>query len=626
MTVTQERPVDERPMIGCPARRHTRTIPPSCPGAEAGPPRLADGVQLLGEYAGTGYRTPQYLARRPGGQLVQLSMLLHQIAEQCDGTRTPQQIASEVSATYGKTVSADNVQALVDKLRPLGILAAADGSDPEVQESDPLLGLRLRARLLTPKVVQRLAGVVRPVFWPPLVLAVVAGLLAVDVWLFFLHGVGAGLRSTVEQPFVFLLVAAVLVVSAALHEFGHAAACAYGGARPGGMGAGIYVVWPAFYTDVTDAYRLDRRGRLRTDLGGVYVNAMIVVLVALTYAATRYEPLVLICFLLQLQVLQQMLPFLRLDGYYVVSDLVGVPDLFRRIGPVLRSAIPFRATEPEVAELKPWVRRVVAGWVFVLVPVLVLNLGYFLLAAPRIAATSWDSGARFAGQLMSSGGTVAVVAAAQLILLLLPIVGISYTLSRVARRGAAGAWRWSEGSPGRRLGVITGGAALLVSLAVAWFPDGRLTPYRDGERGTVQQHVGELSTLGRGAPLLRSPGDAQEPLPAVPEGSSSVLGTGDAADAGTDGSSPDGAGDGATTDGGQLPAPAVSPTTGSSSGTASSSPSDSTPSSAPDSSGATTGGATTPASEPQTVDAAPSPEPTSGTTSSATTAEPSPAG
>ena len=53
-----------------------------------------------------------------------------------------------------------------------------------------------------------------------------------------------------------------------------------------------------------------------------------------------------------------MLPFLRLDGYYVVSDLVGVPDLFRRIGPVLRSAIPFRAPEPEVAELKPWVRRV----------------------------------------------------------------------------------------------------------------------------------------------------------------------------------------------------------------------------------------------------------------------------
>ena len=40
------------------------------------------------------------------------------------------------------------------------------------------------------------------------------------------------------------------------------------------MGAGLYIVWPAFYTDVTDAYRLGRGGRLRTDLGGIYFNAI----------------------------------------------------------------------------------------------------------------------------------------------------------------------------------------------------------------------------------------------------------------------------------------------------------------------------------------------------------------
>ena len=44
------------------------------------------------------------------------------------------------------------------------------------------------------------------------------------------------------------------------------------------MGAGLYLVWPAFYTDVTDSYRLDRGGRIRTDLGGLYFNAIVVVL------------------------------------------------------------------------------------------------------------------------------------------------------------------------------------------------------------------------------------------------------------------------------------------------------------------------------------------------------------
>ena len=62
--------------------------------------------------------------------------------------------------------------------------------------------------------------------------------------------------------------------SAGFHEFGHAAACRYGGAKPGVIGGGIYLVWPVFFTDVTDSYRLDRRGRLRTDLGGLYFNML----------------------------------------------------------------------------------------------------------------------------------------------------------------------------------------------------------------------------------------------------------------------------------------------------------------------------------------------------------------
>jgi putative peptide zinc metalloprotease protein len=240
---------------------------------------------------------------------------------------------------------------------------------------------------------------------------------------------------------------------------------------------------------------------------------MTVITIAAIYAATSYEPLLLLCLLLQIQVLQQLLPFLRLDGYYVLSDLVGVPDLFRRIGPVLRSVIPFRDPEPSVTELKPWVRRVVIGWVFVLVPVLAANLGYFLLAAPRIAATSWDSASHFVGTMTTAGGAAAVWAATQLVLLLLPTIGAAYTFIRVARRGSVGAWRWSSGSPPRRLAVVTGGLGMAALLAVTWYPDARLSPYRDGERGTLQQHARELRSAGTGSPLLRSPRAALEPLP-----------------------------------------------------------------------------------------------------------------
>ena len=93
----------------------------------------------------------------------------------------------------------------------------------------------------------------------------------------FEKGLASATHEAFYQPGLLLVVFAVTVLSAGFHEFGHAAAARYGGATPGAMGAGLYLVWPAFYTDVTDSYRLGRGGRVRTDLGGLYFNAIVAV-------------------------------------------------------------------------------------------------------------------------------------------------------------------------------------------------------------------------------------------------------------------------------------------------------------------------------------------------------------
>ena len=513
-----------------PWRGHGRgAAPPRSSSTPDGPasdrPVLADGVELVGEYEGSGYKEPHHLARRPNGALVQLTDLLHLVASHADGQRSLADIAGAVSAEFGKTVSEDNVRALVeDKLRPLGVLAAADGTSPDVQPPDPLLGLKFRCTLLTARATRVVTTLFTPLFAPFLVVAVLAGLAAFDIWLFFVHGLADSLRQTVQKPIIFLFVIACVVVSAALHEIGHAAACRYGGARPGRMGAGIYVAWPAFYTDVTDAYRLDRRGRLRTDLGGVYFNAILVLVAAGAFLGTSYEPLLLVCFVLQMQIVQQLLPLLRLDGYYVLSDLVGVPDLFKRIGPILRSALPGKRTDPLVAELKAHVRVAVTLWVLAIVPLLLVNLAFILFQAPRMVATAWDSAARQWGIVTTESGLALAVGVIQLLVLLIPTLGVAITVVRVGRRAGAGAWRWSAGSTARRTSVVLVALLLLASLALAWWPDARLAPYRRGETGTVQQGVRELSAFRSGTPLLRSPSEAQRPLQPVPEGQSAVTG------------------------------------------------------------------------------------------------------
>jgi putative peptide zinc metalloprotease protein len=478
------------------------------------PAKLAAGIELIGEYEDSGYKEPPSIARRADGQIIQLPLLLYLIAEKADGRRSFEEIAERVSEETQRGVSPDNVRFLVaEKLRPLGVLAQADGSSPQVEKADPLLALKFRVAMVPAGVVRTVTTAFYPLFFPPVWVAAVAALVAFDVWLFFVHGVAQSARELVYNPVLLLMVFGLIVLATTFHEFGHATAARYGGAQPGVMGAGIYVVWPAFYTDVTDAYRLSRKGRLRTDLGGVYFNALFALGLAAVYFVTRFEPLLIVALIQHFQIFQQLLPLLRLDGYYILSDLTGVPDLFMRLKPTLTSLLPWRKTEDSVRALKPWVRVAVTAWVLVLVPFLAFVFGAMVFNVPRIFATAWDS---FFVQLdnadISFGqGQIAsgMVACLQLAALSLPALGVAYSGSRAGGRAFLGGWRWSEGQPVRRLGVVSGTALVLASLGFVWWPNGDYKPIQPGERGTVQGAIAQFGELPSGRPGL-SPAREQE--------------------------------------------------------------------------------------------------------------------
>src|SRR5687767_15524031 len=110
------------------------------------------------------------------------------------------------------------------------------------------------------------------------------------------------------------------------------------------MVVGLYLVWPAFYTDVTDAYRLGRRDRLRVDLGGLYFNAIFGVATVGVWAAVGWDALLLVFVAQLIQMVRQLVPVVRFDGYHVLADLVGVPDLFQHIKPTLLGLLPGRRT------------------------------------------------------------------------------------------------------------------------------------------------------------------------------------------------------------------------------------------------------------------------------------------
>jgi putative peptide zinc metalloprotease protein len=493
------------------------------PGEERDEPpaRLAQGVELIGRYEDSGFKEPPYLVRRHDGQIIQLPEVLYAIAEAADGSRNSAALADSVKARLSVLLKPEDVAFLVEKrLRPLGVLEGADARTPDLKRLDPMLALKLRVAVVPPVVVRALAYVLKPLFLPLVVAGMLAGLVVVDVWLFALHGIAQSVRAALYDPLTLFLILALLATSAAFHECGHAAACRYGGARPGAMGVGLYLVWPAFYTDVTDAYRLGRRGRLRTDLGGIYFNVIFIVATAIAYQATHIEPLLLFIAVQHVEIFHQLLPFLRLDGYYIVSDLVGVPDMLSRIRPTLASLVPGRRADERVRALKPWARAVVTAYVFTVVPILVLLFGLMTMSAPRVFATAWDSLSVHYAQTSSAleqGQTlIGVAGSVQMGALALPAAGMAASFGRAGKKALDVAWKWAAGRPIGRAEFVLATAAVLGWAAFIWWPNGDYVPIRVTERGTVLGAIAQMRALASGGGTISDDRSPNAPVQADP--------------------------------------------------------------------------------------------------------------
>jgi putative peptide zinc metalloprotease protein len=225
------------------------------------------------------------------------------------------------------------------------------------------------------------------------------------------------------------------------------------------------------------------------------------------YFATRFEPLLLIILVQHIEIVHQLLPLLRLDGYYIMADLTGVPDLYQRIGAILVSALPGKRADERVTALRPWVRVVVTAWVLIVIPALLFQLLLILLHLPRILATAWDSAHRLLHHtsVAISHGSVVTTASdiVQVVILVLPIVGILYSVLRIASRTTRAAWRRTEGSPALRLAYVVVATGLVGLLVYSWVPTSNYREIRKGERGTLGEGIAEIRKLPSGkAPLV----------------------------------------------------------------------------------------------------------------------------
>ena len=158
-----------------------------------------------------------------------------------------------------------------------------------------------------------------------------------------------------------------------LHELGHAYTAKRFGCRVPTMGLALLVMVPVLYTDVNDAWKLSsRRQRLAIGLAGVTTELACAAFATFAWGSLQNGPARSVAFLVATStwlttVLINASPFMRYDGYYVLSDWLEVPNLHTRAFALAQWSL--RETllglgDPVPEDMPPHRRRLLVAFAF----------------------------------------------------------------------------------------------------------------------------------------------------------------------------------------------------------------------------------------------------------------------
>ncbi len=214
----------------------------------------------------------------------------------------------------------------------------------------------------------------------------------------------AATRSNILQPGNLILMVVLFPVMKAFHEFAHAFAVKTWGGEVHEMGITLLVLMPVPYVDASAAWAFrEKYKRIMVSSAGMIAEIFIAAIALIIW--TLVEPglvktAALSAFLIGTvsTVLFNANPLLRFDGYYILQDLIEIPNLYSRSSKYLMylfksRALGLAAASPVTEESeKPWLAGYgVLAWLYRLFITFVIAIflasKYFILG---VALALWS--------------------------------------------------------------------------------------------------------------------------------------------------------------------------------------------------------------------------------------------
>lgn len=268
----------------------------------------------------------------------------------------PKQIIESINTTTTLTVSIEDLKALFFFLEQNNLLQvstqdAVEGLQQRAVKlkNDPINWLirhylffripLIRPQIWLKKLSKHLTWLYSGIsLWVLLIISLIGIILVARQWDSFSNTLIDKINWSGLPGFVIAMACAKI-----LHEMGHALTATHYGVRVAHMGFAMVVLMPMLYTDTTESWKLNNpRQRLAIASAGIIAELALAGLSTLCWTLLPPGSVKDICFFLATTSLMMSLtinasPFMRFDGYFILSDLIDIPNLHERSSALCRT-------------------------------------------------------------------------------------------------------------------------------------------------------------------------------------------------------------------------------------------------------------------------------------------------
>jgi putative peptide zinc metalloprotease protein len=271
-----------------------------------------------------------------GEQRYQINDAMLKVLEFLRSPRSLSEIEEKIRKENLRLPSGKQLEELVEDylLHKKIIVLEGENRNPQLgatgkQEKAARGFLTVRIPLFSPELLQPITDRLKWMYaWLP---AIVCGVSAAAIHAIFFTNYGLLSKSAIATLSAerWIIFTALAYLGVFVHELGHASACRRFNVRHGDIGIGFYIIYPVFYTNVTNCWQLSRWQRAAVGIGGIYFQMAFSSLCCLAWFWWRIDILAFAVFSNVATVIVNLNPFLRFDGYWLLTDLLGVSSLHR---------------------------------------------------------------------------------------------------------------------------------------------------------------------------------------------------------------------------------------------------------------------------------------------------------